>query len=98
MQEIVIPKLGKKFGYVVTRKYKEGTEDLRQIIAFYMDSSGYHSAQWVRRADGDGDYRHFSSIEISREEFCWNYYYEDEPDKKPRGRGRRSENRVVSSK
>ena len=84
MGEVVIPKLGKKFGYVVTRKYREGEQELRQIIAFYVAGGQFFVAQWCRNADGSGDYKHFKNFEISREEYFWNFYYENQDDEVPR--------------
>jgi hypothetical protein len=99
MQEIIVPRLGKKFGYVVSRKYKRvGLEDLRQIIAFYMDKGSFFVAQWCRNLDGSGDYKKFSELEISREEFFFNFFYEDEGKKKPRGRAPTSDKKLIVKK
>ena len=84
MGEIIVPKIGKKFGYVVTRKYKVGIQELRQIVAFYMQGSKFFATQWCRNADGSGDYKNYQTLEVSREEYFANFFYDNDVPSKPR--------------
>jgi hypothetical protein len=75
LQEIVVPKIGPKQGYVITKDF-DRKQGLRQVQAFYMDKGYFFMTQWLKKGD-QSDYSQMKTFSIDKVEFENNYHFDD---------------------
>jgi hypothetical protein len=75
IQEVVIPRVGARQGYVITKDYDK-RQGLRQVQAFYMDKGDFFMTQWLKKGD-QSDYSQKKTRQIDKVEFENNYHFDD---------------------